>query len=71
VDARNDRRAVFSVACAALIATQLCCKHISAAVDQHATIEEVVFSVGLSNEDLSQLELELSTVLVLVVVAEN
>jgi hypothetical protein len=31
---------------AALVGTQLCGKHISAAVNQHATIEAVVFSVG-------------------------
>jgi hypothetical protein len=30
---------------AALVATQLCGKRISAAVNQHATIEEAVFSV--------------------------
>jgi hypothetical protein len=36
---------------------QLCGTHISAAVNQHATLEEVVFSVGLlHNEDLAQLE---------------
>jgi hypothetical protein len=48
---------------AAFIAKQLCGKHISAAVIQHATIEEAVFSVDatrrLYNEDLRQLELEL------------
>jgi hypothetical protein len=33
---------------AALVATQVCGKHISAAVNQHATIEKVVFSVGPS-----------------------
>jgi hypothetical protein len=47
----------------ALVATQRCGKHISAAVNQHATIEEAVFSVGtatrLYNEDFRQLELEL------------
>jgi hypothetical protein len=41
-------------------------KHISAAVNPHATIEEAVFSVGavptLYNEDLTQLEGELSRV---------
>jgi hypothetical protein len=41
-----------------------CDKHISATVNQHTIIEEVVFSVGaaprLYNEDLKQLELELS-----------
>jgi hypothetical protein len=40
-----------------LVATQLRSKHISAAVNQHATIEEAVFSVGRS-EKLTQLELE-------------
>jgi hypothetical protein len=30
----------------ALVAMQLCGKHISVAVNQHATIEEAVFSVG-------------------------
>jgi hypothetical protein len=39
---------------------QLCGKHISTAVNQHATIEEAVFSVGaaprLCNEDLMHLE---------------
>jgi hypothetical protein len=55
---RNNRRAGFSVARAAFVATQQCGKHISAAVNQHATIEEAVFSVGavsrLYNEDLRQ-----------------
>jgi hypothetical protein len=50
---------------AALLATQLCGKHISAAVNQHATIEEAVFPVGvaprLCDEDLTQLERELSS----------
>jgi L-lysine 2,3-aminomutase len=54
---------VLSVVSAALFAMQWCSKHISAAVDQHATIEEAVFSVGaalrLYNEDLRQLEFEL------------
>jgi hypothetical protein len=39
---------------------QRCCKHISAAVNQQATTEEAVFSVGavprLYNEDLTQLQ---------------
>jgi hypothetical protein len=47
---------------AASVATQRCGKHISAAVNQHATIEKAVFSVGaaprLYNEDFTQLELE-------------
>jgi hypothetical protein len=49
---------------ASLTPTQLCGKHISVAVNQHATIEESVFSVGalprLYNKDLTQLERELS-----------
>jgi hypothetical protein len=49
---------------AALVATQLCGKYTSAAANQHATIEGAVFSVGVTprlyNEDLTQLELELS-----------
>jgi hypothetical protein len=53
-----------------LVATQLCSKHISAAVNQCATIKEVVFSVGpplrLYNEDLAQLELELRQLAVVV-----
>jgi hypothetical protein len=56
---------VFSVVSAALV-KQRCGKHISAAVNQLATIDEAVFAVGatprLYNEDLSQLELELSGV---------
>jgi hypothetical protein len=47
-----------------LYTTQLCGKHISVAVNQSVTIEEAVFSVGdaprLYNEDLKQLEFELS-----------
>jgi hypothetical protein len=54
---------VFSVVSAALVATQRCGEHISAAVNQQATIEEVLFSLGVAlrlyNEDLRQLELEL------------
>jgi hypothetical protein len=56
---RNNRRAVFSVVCATLVAMQRCGKHISSAVNQHATLEEAVFSVRaaprLYNEDLGQL----------------
>jgi hypothetical protein len=52
------------VVSAVLVAMQPCGKHISAAVNLHATIDEAVFSVGaalrLYNEDFSQLELELS-----------
>jgi hypothetical protein len=44
------------------IATQLCSNHISATVNQNATIEQAVFSMGtnpkLYNDDLMQLELE-------------
>jgi hypothetical protein len=43
VNARNNRRAVFPVVSAALVATQRCGKLISAAVNKHATIEEAVF----------------------------
>jgi hypothetical protein len=54
---------VFSVVRAARLAKQRFGRHIFAAVNQHATIEEAVFSVGaaprLYNEDLTQLELEL------------
>jgi hypothetical protein len=54
---------------------QLCGKHISTAVNQHVTIEEAVFSVTaaprLYNEDLIQLEQELSRVLEMAVAAEN
>jgi hypothetical protein len=64
--ASNNRRTVFSVVSVALVATQRCCKHIFAAVYQHATIQGAVFSVGpprgYNNEDLKQLELELSQV---------
>jgi hypothetical protein len=59
-NARKNRRAVFSEVSAALVASQRCRKHISAALNQHATIEEAVFSVEASprlyNEDLRQLE---------------
>jgi hypothetical protein len=48
---------------AALVATQRCGKHISAAVNQHATVKEAVFSVGaaptLYNKDLRQLKLSM------------
>jgi hypothetical protein len=57
-----QERCVF-VLSAALFATQRCGKHISEGVNQHATTEEAVFSVGaaprLYNGDLRQLELEL------------
>jgi dephospho-CoA kinase len=68
VKAHNSRRAVFSAVRAARAARQLCGNHISAAVSQHAIIEEAVFSVWVAprlyNEDLTQLELlvELSCV---------
>jgi hypothetical protein len=55
---RNNRRAVFSVVSAALVAMQRCGKRISAEVNQHTTMEEGVFSVGattrLYNEDLRE-----------------
>jgi hypothetical protein len=59
----NNKRYIFSVVSAARVATQRCGKHISAAVNQLATVEEAVFSVGVAprlyNENLRQLELEL------------
>jgi hypothetical protein len=61
--ARKSRRAVFSVVSDALVATQQCGKHISAAMNQHEPTEEAVFSVGaasrLYNEDVRQLEVGL------------
>jgi hypothetical protein len=60
---RNNIRAVFSVAHAKSATTQRCSKHISAAVNQLATIEEALFYLGtaprLYKEDLRQLEREL------------
>jgi hypothetical protein len=60
---------------AACVAMQWCGKHISAAVNQHATIQEAVFFVGatarLHNADLTQLELELSRVPGLAVTSDN
>jgi hypothetical protein len=53
------RRLVFSVVSAELVATQRCDENVSATVNQHATTDETVFSVGaaprLYNEDLRQL----------------
>jgi hypothetical protein len=51
---------MFAVVRVALVVTQLHGKHISVAVNQHATIEEVVFSVGgaaprLYKDNLTQL----------------
>jgi hypothetical protein len=49
VTSGNKRRGAASrVLCvrAALVATQLCGKHIIAAADKHATIEGTAFSVG-------------------------
>jgi hypothetical protein len=61
---RNNGRTVFSVVSAASVAKQRCGKHKSAAVNQYATIEKAMFSVGtasrLYNEHLTQLERELS-----------
>jgi hypothetical protein len=52
------------VVSAAIIATQRCREHISAAVNQHTTIEEAVFSVGVAprlyNQHLRQLLSELT-----------
>jgi hypothetical protein len=42
----NNRRAMFSVVSTALFIMQRCGKYISATVNQRATIEEAVFSVG-------------------------
>jgi hypothetical protein len=54
---------------------QLCGKHVSAAVNQHATIEEAFFSVRaaprLYNDDLPQQELELRESPELAVAEEN
>jgi hypothetical protein len=54
---------MFSSVSAAFDAKKWCGKHITATVNQHATIEEAVFSTGaalrLYNEDLRQIELEL------------
>jgi hypothetical protein len=51
---------MFTVVNAPFVATQQCGEHISAAVNQHATKEEAVISVGaaprLYNEDLTQLK---------------
>jgi hypothetical protein len=62
-NAPKNRRAVFSVVSAALVATQRCGKYISVAMNQQATTEETVFSVESSprlyNEVLRQLEIEL------------
>jgi hypothetical protein len=63
--ARNKRRAVFSVVRAARVATQRCGKHISAAVNQHAVIEEAVFSVWAApkfyNEEFRSFQLQQKT----------
>jgi hypothetical protein len=62
-NASKNRIAVFSVVSNALVATQRCGKRICAAVNQRATIEEAVFSLGaypwIYNEDIRQLELQL------------
>jgi hypothetical protein len=67
----EERRFLWS---ASRVAAQLCGKHISAAVNQQATIKEAVFSVGTAPmlyEGLTQVELELSRVSELAVVAED
>jgi hypothetical protein len=46
-NACNNRRAMFCVVRVARVATKRCGKHISASVNQYATIEEAVFSVGV------------------------
>jgi hypothetical protein len=75
VNTCNNRREVFSMVHTMCIATQLCGKHISAAVNQNATVEEAVFTVGSPHAYITristQLELELSQVLELAVAAEN
>jgi predicted transcriptional regulator len=54
---RSNSRAVFTAVRDARVATRRSGKHISAAVNQQATISEAVFSVGaaprLYNEDLT------------------
>jgi hypothetical protein len=66
---------MFTVVRAARVATQRSTKHISAAVNQYATVQEAVFSVEaaprLYNEDLGQLELKLSLIPELEVSVEN
>jgi hypothetical protein len=56
-NAGNNRRVMFSAVRAARVATQRCGKHISSAVNQHATTVKAVFSVGaaprLYNEDVT------------------
>jgi hypothetical protein len=56
----NNRREVFSLIRAARFASQRRGKHISAEVNQHATIEEAMFSMRaapkLYNEDPTQVE---------------
>jgi hypothetical protein len=78
VTSRCNRRGVASdVLCGSAPRSLLrsCAVNISVAVNQHASIKEAVFSVGaapsLYNEDLTQLELELSRVLELAVAAED
>jgi hypothetical protein len=44
--ARNDRRAVFSLLISALVATQRCGKHISAAVNQCASTEDKLLTLS-------------------------
>jgi hypothetical protein len=54
---------MFSAISAVFDAKKRCGKHITTTVNQHAAIEEAVFSTGaaprLYNEDLRQIELEL------------
>jgi hypothetical protein len=52
---RKNRGAVFSVASAALAATQRYGKHISAIGNQHATTEEAVFSVCLTRDYITRI----------------
>jgi hypothetical protein len=63
VTSRNNRtgvaRGVVYGFRAAVVGTQLCGKHMSAAVNQQATIEKAVFSVDPPRGCITQLELEL------------
>jgi hypothetical protein len=48
VNTRNKRRELFSVVSCELVAKQRRGKHISEADNQHATIKETVFSLGVA-----------------------
>jgi hypothetical protein len=59
-NARNHRRVVFSVVRVAPVVTQRWGKYISAAMNEHETTQEVVFSARIAprlhKEDLTRLE---------------